>query len=140
MNAMILFRIGDEHIGVDVSKVHEVTEVENPVVVPGSPEFLLGLVNIRGEVIPVISLKKRLGLEGNETSNFLLIVEDKGRIAGLKVDELYGTKEIDEARMNRRAELLSTKKEKDFFLGVYEGEEKPILILNLEKTLSKEDK
>lgn len=140
MEAMIVFKIGDEHIGVDISKVREVTETQNPVVVPKSPEFLLGLVNIRGDVIPVLSLKKRLGFSGDEVGNLLLIVEDNRRVAGIKVDELFGTKKIDEKHINRRAELLSTKKEKDFFLGVYEGEEKPILILDLAKTLSKEDK
>ncbi len=140
MESMIVFRVGDEHIGIDIRKVHEVTEIGNPVAVPKSPEFLLGLVNIRGNVIPVLSLKRRLGFSGDEEGNLLLIVEDKGRSAGIKVDELFGTKKTDEAHINRRAELLSTRREKDFFLGVYEGEEKPILILNLEKTISKEDK
>jgi len=140
MEAMIVFRIGDEHIGVDIAQVREVTETLSPVPVPRSPNFLLGLVNIRGEVIPVISLKKRLGFAGDETGNLLLIVEDDGRLAGVKVDELFGTKKVIDARINRRAELLSTRKEKDFFYGVYEDDGKPILILNLGKVLSKEDK
>jgi len=140
MEAMIVFRIGDEHIGVDIAYVREVTETLAPVPVPRSPNFLLGLVNIRGEVIPVISLKKRLGFKGDETGNLLLIVEDDGRLAGVKVDELFGTKKVIDARINRRAELLSTRKEKDFFYGVYEDDGKPILILDLGKVLSKEDK
>jgi purine-binding chemotaxis protein CheW len=140
MEAMIVFRIGDEHIGVDIAYVREVTEALAPVPVPRAPNFLLGLVNIRGEVIPVISLKKRLGFEGDETGDLLLIVEDDGRLAGVKVDELFGTKKVIDARINRRAELLSTRKEKDFFYGVYEDDGKPILILDLGKVLSKEDK
>jgi purine-binding chemotaxis protein CheW len=140
MEAMIVFRIGDEHIGVDIAQVREVTETQSPVPVPRSPNFLLGLVNIRGEVIPVISLKKRLGFAGDEAGNLLLIVEDGGRLAGVKVDELFGTKKVIDARINRRAELLSTRKEKDFFYGVYEDDGKPILILDLGKVLSKEDK
>jgi purine-binding chemotaxis protein CheW len=120
--------------------VREVTETLSPVPVPRSPNFLLGLVNIRGEVIPVISLKKRLGFAGDEAGNLLLLVEDGGRLAGVKVDELFGTKKVIDARINRRAELLSTRKEKDFFYGVYEDDGKPILILDLGKVLSKEDK
>jgi purine-binding chemotaxis protein CheW len=140
MEAMIVFRIGDEHIGVDIAQVREVTEALLPVPVPRSPDFLLGLVNIRGEVIPVISLKKRLGFTGDDAGKLLLIVEDEGRLAGVKVDELFGTKKVIDARINRRAELLSTRKEKDFFYGVYEDDGKPILILDLGKVLSKEDK
>jgi purine-binding chemotaxis protein CheW len=140
MEAMIVFRIGDEHIGVDIAHVREVTETLSPVPVPRSPDFLLGLVNIRGEVIPVISLKRRLGFSGDETAKLILIVEDDGRLAGVKVDELYGTKKVTGSRINRRSELLSTRKEKDFFYGVYEDDGKPILILDLGKVLSKEDK
>lgn len=139
MDTIIVFRVEDEHIGVDINKVHEVTESQNPVVVPKSPKFILGLVNIRGDVIPVLSLKRRLDIGGDDTGNLLLVVEDKGRSVGIKVDELFGTKRIDQTRINRRSEFLSTKKEKDFFVGVYEGEEQPILILDLEKTLSQED-
>lgn len=139
METLITFRIGTELIGLDITKVREVTEIGKPIAVPRAPDFLLGLVNVRGEVVPVISLKKRLGLTGDETSDFLLVIDEGGRVAGLKVDELTGTRRIDEKKINRNSELLSTRKEKDFFLGVYETEAKPILILNLGKTLAKED-
>jgi purine-binding chemotaxis protein CheW len=140
MDTIITFKIGAEIVGIDISKVREVTEITKPMVVPRTPDFLLGLVNVRGEVVPVISLKKRLGLGGEELGNFLLVIEDGGRVAGLKVDELLGTKKIVESKINLKSELLSTRKEKDFFLGVYETDGKPILILNLSKTLAKEDK
>lgn len=140
MDTIITFKVGTEVVGIDIGKVREVTEIMKPMVVPRSPDFLLGLVNVRGEVVPVLSLKKRLGLGGEEIGNFLLVIEDGGRVAGLKVDELLGTKKIVESKINLKSELLSTRKEKDFFLGVYETDGKPILILNLTKTLAKEDK
>lgn len=136
MDTLIIFRIIDELIGLDIKKVREVTELPAVVSVPRAPEFLLGLANIRGEVIPIISLRRRLGLSGNEICSLSLIVEDDERIVGLRVDELVGTKKINEKNINKNSELLSTKKEKDFFLGVYETEEKPILILNLKKVLT----
>lgn len=139
MNAMIVFRINEEQMGIDIDSVREVTEVSEIVRVPRVSDFLLGLMNIRGDVIPVISLKRRLGLKENEVGKALLIIEHDGRIAGLKVDELYGTRAVNETYINRRAELLATKKEKEFFLGVYEDEKSPILVLNLMKILSKED-
>jgi len=140
MKTMIVFRLGDERIALDIGKVREVTEAQSPVPVPKSPQFVLGLVNIRGNVIPVFSLKRRLGIGGDETGNLLLIVEDSGRVAAIKVDELYGTKEINEKRIKRRKKIISMKKRRDFFHGVYEGEKEPILILDIERTLSKEDR
>ena len=140
MKMMIVFRLGDEHFALDITKVREVTEMQNPVPVPKSPQFVLGLVNIRGNVIPVVSLKRRLGISGDETGALLLLIEDNGRVAGVKVDELYGTKRVNEKRIKRRKKRISMKKKGDFFHGVYEGEKKPILVLNVEKILSKEDR
>lgn len=139
MDALIVFKIGSERVGVDIDKVREVAEAHVSVGVPGSPDFVEGLVNIRGEVIPVISLRKRMGLEGQEHGNKLLIVEDAGNIAGLLVDELFGTEKVKKQRISRRADLLSTRKDRHFFFGVYEAGEKPILILDVAKALSKED-
>ncbi len=136
MDTLIIFKILDELIGLDIKKVREVTELPTVVPVPRAPGFLLGLANIRGEVIPIISLRRRLGLSGDEICNLSLVVEEDERIAGLRVDELVGTKKINEKNINKNSELLSTKKEKDFFLGVYETDEKPILILNLQKVLT----
>ncbi len=140
MKMMIVFRLGDERFALDIDKVLEVTETQIPVRVPKSPQFVLGLVNIRGNVIPVLSLKRRLGISGDETGSLLLIIEDNGRIAGIKVDELYGTKKINEKRIKRRKKLFSMEKKGEYFHGVYEGEKKPMFILNLEKILSKGDR
>ncbi|MEO0141803.1 MAG: chemotaxis protein CheW [candidate division WOR-3 bacterium] len=137
METLIVFKIAEEKLGLDITKVREVTEIKDLVPVPQAPNFLTGLVNVRGEIVPVLSLKKRFGLEKIEESNVLLVVEDKGRIAGIRVDSLLGTKKIDENKINRSSEIISTKKEKDFFLGVLETEESPILILDLAKILSK---
>lgn len=139
METIIVFTIGDECVGIDIRKVLEVTEVHEPVVVPRSADYVLGLVNVRGDVIPVLSLRKRLGMEGTEQSNVMLIVEDDGRVAGLKVDTLLGTRKIKEAKIKKTSEFLAAQEKKNFIYGVYEIDEKPILILNLAKALSKED-
>lgn len=140
MKTMIVFRLGGERIAIDISKVREVTEVQSPVPVPKSPQFVLGLINIRGNVIPVLSLKRRLGIDGDETGSLFLIVEYSGRVAALIVDELYGTKKLSEKRIKRRKKIISMRKRRDFYHGVYEGEKQPIFILDLEKILSKEDR
>jgi|UniRef100_A0A7V3RGI3 purine-binding chemotaxis protein CheW len=135
MDTLIIFKIVDELIGIDIKKVREVTELADFVPVPKAPEFVLGLTNIRGEVVPILSLRNLFGISGEELSKILLVVEDEERVAGLRVDGLVGTKKIDERLINKNSELLSTKRERDFFLGAYETEEKPILILNLKRVL-----
>lgn len=136
METLIIFRVIEELFGLDIRKVREVIELPTIVPVPKSADFLLGLANIRGEVVPIISLRRRLGLTGDELCNLCLVVEEGGRTAGLRVDELVGTKKINERNINKNSELLSTRKDRDCFFGIYETGEKPILILNLKKVLS----
>ncbi|MEO0136823.1 MAG: chemotaxis protein CheW [candidate division WOR-3 bacterium] len=139
METLIIFKIGDELVGIDIRKVREVTELPPFVPVPHAPNFILGLANIRGEIVPIISLRQRLGITGEEQSNMILVIEEEERIAGLRVDGLWGTKKIDSHLINRNSELLVTRKERDFFVGAYEGEEKPILILNLSRVIAREE-
>lgn len=139
MDTLIVFKIAEEEVGLDITKVREVTEIEGLVPVPKAPDYLVGLVNVRGEVIPVISLRRRFGLIEEEKSKVILVVEDQNRVIGLKLDALIGTKRIEEKNINKNSEILSTKKEKDFFCGIYETETKPILILDLNKILVKEE-
>ncbi len=136
MDILIVFKVAEELIGVDIRKVREVTELPAVVKVPRASDFIVGLSNIRGDVLPVLSLRRRFGISGDEVCNLLLVVEDGERLAGLRVDSLIGTKKVDMRLVNKNSEFLSSRKGNKFFIGVYETEEKPILILDLQKVLT----
>lgn len=82
------FRVGRESYGVPITSLHEIVRVPLITAVPDSPEFMEGVINLRGKIVSVIDLRKRLG----ETkivpsrSNRILVVEHHGRLSGLIVD------------------------------------------------------
>jgi purine-binding chemotaxis protein CheW len=82
------FRVGRETYGVPITSVHEIVRVPEITAVPDAPEYMEGVINLRGKIISVIDLRKRLGEKQISASrrNRVLVVEHRGRPCGLIVD------------------------------------------------------
>lgn len=85
---LVSFRVGAEEFGLDILRVQEIIRLQHLTRVPNSPEFVEGVINLRGRVIPVVSLRQRFGLEPGETTNQarIVVVEVKGSVVGFMVD------------------------------------------------------
>jgi len=82
------FQIGRETYGVPITSLHEIVRVPEITAVPDAPEYMEGVINLRGKIVSVIDLRKRLGeknVAGNRR-NRILVIEHNGRLAGLIVD------------------------------------------------------
>jgi purine-binding chemotaxis protein CheW len=82
------FEVGRETYGVPITSLHEIVRVPEITAVPDAPDYMEGVINLRGKIVSVIDLRKRLG-EKNVSSgkrNRILVVEHKGRLSGLIVD------------------------------------------------------
>jgi purine-binding chemotaxis protein CheW len=82
------FQVGRETYGVPIVSVHEIVRVPEITAVPDAPEYMEGVINLRGKIISVIDLRKRLGEKQVASSrrNRILVVEHRGRLCGLIVD------------------------------------------------------
>jgi purine-binding chemotaxis protein CheW len=82
------FQVGRETYGVPITSLHEIVRVPEITAVPDAPEFVEGVINLRGKIVSVIDLRKRLGEKKiNATrKNRILVVEHNGRLSGLIVD------------------------------------------------------
>ncbi|HUK25596.1 MAG TPA: chemotaxis protein CheW [Terriglobales bacterium] len=85
---LVGFQVGRETYGVPITSVHEIVRVPEITAVPDAPEYMEGVINLRGKIISVIDLRKRLGEKQVVASrrNRILVVEHKGRLCGLIVD------------------------------------------------------
>lgn len=82
------FRVGRETYGAPISSLHEIVRVPEITAVPDAPDYMEGVINLRGKIVSVIDLRKRFG-EKNVASgkrNRILVVEHNGRLSGLIVD------------------------------------------------------
>jgi len=94
----VLLTVGSESYALAVEDVLEVAEVEAPTPVPGSPASVLGVCNLRGNVLPVLDLGALLGGSGERGARRVVVAERGGRRAGLVVSAVTDVGELPEAR------------------------------------------
>ena len=83
------FQVGRETYGVRIVSLHEIVRVTEITAVPDAPEYIEGVINLRGKIVSVIDLRKRFGekqVVANPKKNRILVVESHGRLTGLIVD------------------------------------------------------
>ena len=82
------FQIGRETYGVPITSLHEIVRVPDITSVPGAPDYMEGVINLRGKIVSVLDLRKRLGETRVVASrqNRILVLEHKGKLSGLIVD------------------------------------------------------
>ncbi len=82
------FKVGRETYGVPITSLHEIVRVPEITAVPDAPDFMEGVINLRGKIVSVLDLRKRLGEVQAVSSrrNRILVVEHNGRLSGLIVD------------------------------------------------------
>jgi purine-binding chemotaxis protein CheW len=82
------FRVGRETYGVPITSLHEIVRVPEITAVPDAPDYMEGVINLRGKIVSVIDLRKRLGESQAVASkrNRILVLEYKGKLSGLIVD------------------------------------------------------
>ncbi len=87
---LVVFRLANEHYGVDIGAVEGIVNMLPITAVPDAPEFVDGVTNLRGEVLPVIGLRKRFGLPLRDATKEtrIVVVETNGSKVGMIVDEV----------------------------------------------------
>lgn len=104
--AYVRLRVGGEHYALPVTAVREVAPIGDVMPMPGAPVHVLGVRNVRGDVVPVIDLAAVAGLGGDRDPTIVTIVEDAGRRAGLAVDAVIDVGPLPEASEEPASPLL----------------------------------
>jgi len=102
------FHIGRETYGVPITSLHEIVRVPEITAVPDAPEFVEGVINLRGKIVSVIDLRKRLGEKKITATkkNRILVVEHNGRLSGLIVDSASEVLKIPAADVEASPQVL----------------------------------
>ncbi|MCK5599798.1 purine-binding chemotaxis protein CheW [bacterium] len=132
----VSFRLGDQLFGFDIMKVKEIVKEFSLKSVPGVNPIITGFMNLRGEIITVLDLRKRLSMDALEegSSQDVIIVLWREEKYGLVIDEVLEVVELSEDEINRENKNIF-RIEEDFVYGLGKVNDKPIMILSLEKVL-----
>ena len=130
------FQVGRETYGVPITSLHEIVRVPEITAVPDAPDYMEGVMNLRGKIVSVIDLRKRLGerkIRGSRR-NRILVVEHDGRLSGLIVDSASEVLKIPAADVERSPTSLDPRgTECVTGLGKYKG--RLIILLDMKKLL-----
>ena len=138
---LVSFNIGVEEFGVDILKVQEINKMIHITKVPNSPDFIEGVINLRGRVIPVIDLRTRMGMDRAESNKDtrIIIVEVSDRTVGFIVDAVNEVLRIP-ANITEPPPQMVTSVNAEYITGVGKLEDRLLLLLDLEKVLVDEEK
>jgi purine-binding chemotaxis protein CheW len=134
------FRIGDETFGVRISHVREIVRVPEITAVPNAPDYMEGVINLRGKIIPVMDLRKRFGERDvqSDKKNRILVVELESKLVGLIVKSASEVIKIPPSEIEAPASLLQ-EGEMGFVTGVGKLNGRLIILVDLNKLLQKGD-
>lgn len=137
---LVSFKIGNEEFGVDILRVQEINRMMEITKVPNAPEFVDGVVNLRGRIIPVVDLRTRLSMPRveHDSKTRIVVVELGGKTVGFIVDEVSEVLRIPRSITEPPPEMVAGI-EADYITAVAKLEDRLLILLELELVLSSEE-
>ena len=138
---LVIFQLGGEEFGVEIMQVQEIIRMPDITRIPQSPEYVEGVVNLRGKIIVVINLDTRFGLELKELddNSRIIIVEVGETVVGMIVDSVSEVLRLPTANVEPAPEIIKAKIHADYLKGVGKLDDRLLILLDLEKVLSEEE-
>ncbi len=143
-HTFLSFQLGKELFALNVSKVLTILEMKPITKVPNSPEYLRGVINLRGNVLPVIDMRIKFGMAATEfTTNTCIIVlnvdiEGETIQFGILVDSVDSVLEIKDTEIEE-SPTIGTKYKVEFIQGMYHLEDGFIMLLNIDLIFSNDE-
>lgn len=137
----VVFNLGGEEYGLEILDVREIVKTGQITMVPNMPDFIRGIINLRGKIVVVIDLEKRFLLqrEGEYTGKHIIISLAKENMFGLLVDEVTEVLRLPEEAVKSAPELITEKIDSKYLTGVGTVEDRLIILLDVAKVLSEEE-
>lgn len=134
---LVTFSLGNEEFSVDILKVQEIIRLMELTRVPKAPEFIEGVINLRGKVIPVMDLRKRFSMEEAEDSNDtrIIVVELDNATVGFRVDGVSEVLRLPADTVDPPPTMVSGI-ETEYIKGVGKLDDRLIILLDVEKVLT----
>ena len=139
MEKFAVFRLGEEDFGITIDKVVEILKAQKIYSIPELPEFFSGVINVRGEVIPLIDLGLRFGLRGASRKGRIITVRFEDEKLGILVDEIDEIVALSPEDITPPPMIFKGLRT-EYLTGLGKKDERIIIMLNLDRLLTSEEK
>lgn len=137
----LVFRLGKEEYGIDILKVQEIRSYEEPTRIANSPEFMKGIINLRGIIVPILDLRLKLNCPTAEYTDFtaVIIITVHGKVIGVVVDSVSDVLELTRDKIKPTPEMGSAI-DTAYITGIASLDDSRMLILaDIEALLSESE-
>jgi len=140
VSQLVTFRLMDETYGINVMQVQEVLRISEIAPVPGAPGYVLGIINLRGNVVTVIDTRTRFGLPTGELDDAsrIVIIESEQQVVGILVDSVAEVVELRQSEIDS-APNIGNEESSRYIQGVASRDEDLLIVVDLNKLLTEEE-
>ena len=133
VDQLVVFRLSDEEYGASSDQIKEIVVLSEITRMPQTPDFIKGVMNLRGQVIAVIGLMSRFGLHENpeKLPEHIIIVESEDYTVGMIVDEVLEVMRISQGTIETTPSLVETNIDNGYVEGIARVDDRLIIVLNL---------
>lgn len=139
MGKFIVFKLGSEEFGIDIKKVVEVLKSQKTCNLPELPDFVSGVMTVRGEVIPLVDMRKRFAVVSYPKHERVVIIRSEGEKVGIIVDEVMELLEFSEKEITLPSKIFKGLKAQ-YLNGLGKKEGRVVILLKLDGMLTSEEK
>jgi purine-binding chemotaxis protein CheW len=138
---LVSFILDREEYGVEVLKVREIIRMPNITRVPNTPHYVEGVINLRGKVIPIISLRKSFSLDvaENDGRTRIMVMDMTNELTGFIVDSVAEVVRITTGEIQPAPPVVSGNVDQECIFGVINREDRLLILLDLERLFSQEE-
>jgi len=138
---LVTFKLENEEFGVDILKVQEINRMMNITKIPNAPFFIEGVINLRGKIIPIVDLRKKLGFASQEydKSTRIIVVELDGLVLGFIVDSVSEVLRIPSNTIEPPPSMVAGI-ESEYIEGVGKLEDRLLILLELKKVFASSER
>ncbi|GAV22531.1 chemotaxis protein CheW [Carboxydothermus pertinax] len=138
---IVIFTLNQQQYGVDIAQVFEIIRMTDITKIPNTPYFVEGVINLRGKIIPVIDLRKRLGMPEVERDKAtrIIVVDVDGLTVGMIVDSVMEVFRLNDVEIESTPSMINDI-DSSFIQGIAIKDERMIILLDLNRVLKGEEK
>jgi purine-binding chemotaxis protein CheW len=139
-NEYLTFTLGEEEYGVDILKVQEIRGYDTVTRIPDAPDFIKGVINLRGTIVPVLDMRLKFKLGKVEYNEFtvMIILTVAGRVVGMVVDGVSDVMQLGDAQIRPAPEFGSAMNTR-YITGIGALDERMLILIDIEKLMAGAD-
>ena len=140
---LVVFGLGKEEFGIDISRVREIVRLQNITTIPQSMDFVEGIVNLRGQIVPIVDLSKHflvgLGNSAKDAERRIIVVHMSGHNIGILVDGVSEILRIADEDVEPTPPIVAGNVDSNSIRGVAKVADRLIIVLDIDRILSADE-